>query len=206
MIVPAEDIYSLHHETGIESLISDKEKALLLFEPTLKKWIGKEKIAELVEPSPEIAERIAVTRLHQYEAPYLTHVAKKSYKPLLLDLNRDGHNELSISIDCDETKVCELWIFREVESDFEVVFREREKFEKFELTKDTSKGFFDIQTSYYPYEEPEYETFIRRDSYEFDGQKYRHHDCYEYENRYRDKKGRLRDLKKPKIIRLDVCC
>jgi len=211
--VPAEDFLvvsvsnetSLHQETGIESLISDKEKALLLFEPTLEKWLKKENIAGIIEPSPEILERIMATKLHRYEAPYLTQMARKSYKPSLLDLNNDGLTELSILINCGESGGCELWVFREIRRDFEVILHTSEKFEKFELTKNKSKGFSDIQTSYYP-TEPESETLMSFDSYKFDGQKYYHHGCSEYVNRYRDKKGELRYLKKPILHHLDDCC
>ena len=203
---PTHKAYSLHHETGIESLISDKEMALLLFEPTLKKWIGQEKIAELVEPSSEIAERIAMMRLHQYEAPLLTQMAMKSYKPSLLDFNDDGKKELSIRINCEEPDGCELWIFREVEDDFEVVLRLREKFENFKLMKEKSTGFFDIETSYKYPDEPESEAVKRVDSYKFDGQRYRHRECWEYISRRRDKKGNLINLSKPILMRLDDCC
>ncbi len=196
---------SLHQETGIESLISDKEKALLLFEPTLRKWLKKENISGMIEPSPEILERITATKLHRYEAPYLTRMAQKSYKPSLLDLNDDGATELSILINCGEPDGCELWVFREMRRDFEVILRTSWEFEKFELTKNKSKGFSNIQTSYYP-NDPESETLMRFDSYKFDGQKYSHRGCSEYVNRYRDKKGELRYLKKPILHHLDDCC
>ncbi len=196
---------SLHQETGIESLISDKEKALLLFEPTLRKWLKKENISGMTDPSPEILERIMTTKLHRYEAPYLTGTARKSYKPSLLDLNDDGLKELSILIDCGGNGGCELWMFRKVERDFEVILWTREEFEKFELTKNKSKGFSDIQTSYRP-TEPESETLISFDNYKFDGRKYHLSGCSEYVNRYRDKKGKLRKLKKPILLHLDDCC
>lgn len=196
---------SLHQETGIESLISDEKKALLLFEPTLKKWLKKENIAESIEPSPEILERIMATKLHRYEAPYLTRMAQKSYKPSLLDLNDDGAKELSILINCGESGGCELWVFREIGRDFEVILRAREEFEKFEITKNKSKGFSNIQTSYHP-NDPESETLMSLDIYKFDGQKYKHSGCSEYVNRYRNKKGELRYLKKPILYHLDDCC
>jgi hypothetical protein len=196
---------SLHQETGIESLISDKEKALLLFEPTLKKWLEKENVAGTVEPSPEILERIMTTKLHRYEAPYLTGTARKSYKPSLLDLNNDGLKELSILIGCGENDGCELWVFRKVERDFEVILWTREEFEKFELTKNKSKGFSDIQTSYRP-TEPESEVLISFDNYKFNGQEYKLSGCSLYINRYRDKKGELRYLKKPFLQHLGDCC
>ena len=196
---------SLHQATGIENLISDEEKALLLFEPTLKKWLKKENIAELIEPSPEILETIMVTELHKYEAPYLTRMARKSYKPSLLDLNDDGSAELSILINCGEPDGCELWVFRKARRDFEVVLLTSWEFETFEITKNKSKGFWNIQTSHH-YADPESETSMRLDSYKFDGQKYYHSGCSEYINRYRDKKGELRYLKKPILQHLDDCC
>lgn len=61
----------LHQESGIDSLISDKQKALLLFGPTIRKWIQKEKIPDQVEPSTDIIKNIAKTRLHIYDAGYL---------------------------------------------------------------------------------------------------------------------------------------
>lgn len=196
---------SLHQETGIESLISDKEKALLLFEPTLEKWINKEKIAEIIEPSPEIIERIAATRLHRYEAPYLTRMARRSYKPSLLNLNGDRKPELAIMINCAEPAGCELWIFREVKGDFEVILRTTWELEKFVLKKTRSKGFFDIQTSYYP-NDPNSETLKSMDDYKFDGEKYYHSGCSAHVNRYRDANGGLRLLRKPIFQRYDDCC
>ena len=196
---------SLHQETGIESLISDKEEALLLFEPTLKKWLKEEKIAGLIEPSPEILERIMATKLHRYDAPYLTRTARASYKPSLLDLNDDGRTELFILINCGQPDGCELWVFRKAERDFEVILRAREEFEEFEVTKKKSKGFSNIQTSHYP-NDPESETLVSFDYYKFDGQKYSFRGCSEYVNRYRDKKGELRYLKKPILYHLDDCC
>lgn len=196
---------SLHQETGIESLISDKEKALLLFEPTLKKWLKKENLDETIKPSPEILERIMATKLHRYEAPYLTRMARKTYKPLLLDLNDDGLAELSILIDYGETRDGELWMFRNTGRDFEVILRTSEELEKFEITKNKSKGFSNIQTSHYP-NDPESETLVSFDYYKFDGQKYSFRGCSEYVNRYRDKKGELRYLKKPILYHLDDCC
>jgi hypothetical protein len=195
----------LHQQTGIESLISDKEKAMLLFEPTLKKWLQKENIVGTIEPSPEIIERISAMKLHRYEVPYLTRMAQKSYKPSLLDLNSDGLSELSILINCDEPNGCELWLFRKAERDFEVILRTTEIFEKFELKKNKSKGFSDVETSY-RLTEPDSEALISFDSYKFDGQEYRHRGCSLYVNRYRDKQGKLRNLKKPIIRQLDDCC
>lgn len=203
--VSVSDKRSLHQETGIESLITDKEKALLLFEPTLKKWLEKKNIAGIIEPSPEILEKIVATKLHRYEAPYLTQMAQTSYQPSLLDLNGDGLNELFILINCGKPDGCELWAFRKVERDFEVILRTSQEFEKFELTKKKSKGFFGIQTAHYP-NEPESETLISYDHYKFDGKKYYHRGCSEYVNRYRDKKGELRYLKKPILYYLDDCC
>ena len=196
---------SLHQETGIESLISDKEEALLLFEPTLKKWLKKENLDETIKPSPEILERIMATKLHRYDAPYLTRTARASYKPSLLDLNDDGRTELFILINCGQPDGCELWVFRKAERDFEVILRAREEFEKFEVTKKKSKGFSNIQTSHYP-NDPESETLVSFDYYKFDGQKYSFRGCSEYVNRYRDKKGELRYLKKPILYHLDDCC
>ena len=196
---------SLHQETGIESLISDKEKALLLFEPTLKKWLKKENLDEIIKPSPEILERIMATKLHRYEAPYLTRMARKTYKPLLLDLNDDGLTELSILIDYGETRDGELWMFRNTGRDFEVILRTSEELEKFEITKNKSKGFSNIQTSYCP-NEPESEALISFDNYKFNGQEYKLSGCSLYINRYRDKKGELRYLKKPILQHLDDCC
>lgn len=131
---------SLHQETGIESLISDKEKALLLFEPTLKKWLRKENIPEIIEPSPEILQRIEATKLYRYEAPYLTRMAQKSYKPSLIDLNDDRSPELSILIDCGEPNGCELWIFREIAGDFEIILRTSWELEQFKITKKDRKS------------------------------------------------------------------
>ena len=196
---------SLHQETSIESLITDKERALLLFEPTLEKWLGKENIAGTVEPSPEILERIMRTRLHQYEAPYLTQAARKSYQPSLRDLNNDGRAELFILVNCKDSMDCELWIFRKANKDFEVILRTGEQFEKFEIKKSKTKGFSDIQTSYRS-TEPESETLMSFDYYKFDGREYTFRGCSEYVNRYRDKKGKLRYLKKPVLYHLDDCC
>lgn len=196
---------SLHQATGIESLTSDKEKALLLFEPTLKKWLMKEKIAGMIEPSPEILERIMAAKLHRYETPYLTRMARKSYKPSLLDLNDDGLTELSILVDYGETRDGELWMFRNTGRDFEVILRTSEELEKFEITKKKSKGFSNIQTSYY-LNEPESEALISFDNYKFNGREYKLSGCSLYINRYRDKKGELRYLKKPILQHLDDCC
>ncbi len=203
--VSTQNKLSFHQEIGIESLISDKEEAFLLFEPTLKKWLKEEKIAGLIEPSPEILERIMATKLHRYDAPYLTRTARASYKPSLLDLNDDGRTELFILINCGQPDGCELWVFRKAERDFEVILRAREEFEKFEVTKKKSKGFSNIQTSHYP-NDPESETLVSFDYYKFDGQKYSFRGCSEYVNRYRDKKGELRYLKKPILYHLDDCC
>lgn len=196
---------SLHLETGIESLISDKDEALLLFEPTLKKWLEKERIAELIEPSPEILERIMRTKLHRYQAPHLTRTARKSYKPALLDLNDDGLTELSILVDYGETRDGELWMFRNTGRDFEVILRTSEELEKFEITKKKSKGFSNVQTSFYP-NEAESEVLISFDDYKFDGREYKLSGCSIYINRYRDKRGELRRLRKPIVRHLDSCC
>ena len=153
----------------------------------------------------DILERIMATKLHRYEAPYLTRMAQTSYQPSLLDLNSDGLNELFILINCGKPGGCELWVFRKVERDFEVILRASEEFEKFELTKKKSKGFFGIQTSHYP-NELESETLISYDHYKFDGKKYYLRGCSEYVNRYRDKKGELRYLKKPILYHLNDCC
>lgn len=196
---------SLHQQTGIDSLISDKEKAILLFEPTLKKWLNEESIAETIKPSSKIIERIAATKLHQYQAGYLTRMARKSYKPSLLDLSDNDLSELSILINCEEPGGCELWLFREVEGDFEVILRTTGMLEKFDLTEDKSKGFSDIETSYRP-AESDSEVLSRFDIYKFNGQKYTLRGCFQYLYRYRDEEGKLRKLKKPIIHHLDDCC
>lgn len=194
-----------HEETGIESLISDKEKALLLFEPTLNKWIKEEEIADVIEPSLAVIEKIAATRLHRYEAPYLTHLAQQSYKPSLLDLNGDRRPELAIMINCEKSDTCELWLFRETQPDFEVILRTTWKLEAFKVRKSKSKGFSDIQTSYYP-RDPNSETFKSMNDYKFNGKEYTHRGCSAILDHYWDRNWELQKLEKPVFERYDDCC
>lgn len=199
------DNSSLNQQTGIESLISDKQKASMLFEPTLKSWLETGNVPRVVAPSNEIIKRIVATRLHRYQAPYLVAMANKSYRPSVLDLNGDGKSELAIMLNCNAPIGCELWIFREVKDDFEVILRTTSQLEKFKIRKTRSKRFFDIQTSYY-LNDPASEMLKRMDEYKFDGHTYTLRGCSGLVNQYRDSNGDLHKLKRPVLEHYDDCC
>ena len=195
-----------HEQTGIEDLKSDREKAKLLFEPTLKKWLSGTDIASVIEPSSEIIELIENTKLHRYEAQYLTDRARRRYKPTHVDLNDDGRPELAILIDLEGSNDGDLWLFRKADIDFEVILHSREQLEMFELKKTISNGFNNIQTSYYP-NDPQSETFKSMNEDKFDGKNYILRGCSAIVDRYRDKNGvDLHYLKKPFLEQFDDCC
>lgn len=202
-VTPAEN--PLHQETGIEALISDKEKALLLFGPTIRKWLAGEDLTELNEPSPAIAEKVASMRLHRYEAPYVVRMAEKSYKSSLVDLDGRDRPELAIMINCEQSSSCQLWLFHEVDGGFNVILRTSSELTDFTIKKTKSKEFFDIQTSYFP-EDPLSETYKAMNDYKFDGKEYKHTRCSAIVNRYLDKNGDLRFLKKPRLEYYEDCC
>jgi hypothetical protein len=212
--VPIEDSHArneldhegIHEQTGIESLISEKEKALLLFEPTLQKWLNGERIDKVIEHSPLLIERISNTKLHRYEAPYLEDRAKRSYEPSLVHLNRDSTAELAIRIRFEKSNEGDLWLFRKVSTDFEVILHSREQLNRFDLKKTRSNGLLDLQTTYFP-NDPDSETLKSISDYKFDGKEYTLRGCSAIVDRYRDKNGvDLHYLKKPIFERYDDCC
>ncbi len=200
------DQKGIHEQTGIDSLISEKEKALLLFEPTLRKWLSGESIANPTEPSAELIANISKTKLHRYEAPYLRDLAERPYESSLIDLDADSNSDLAIRIIFGDSNRGDLWLFKRVNDDFEVVLHSKELLDKFELKKTRSNGFFDIQTSYFP-NDPHSETLKSMSDYKFDGKEYTLRGCSAILDRYRDKNGvDLHYLKKPIFVRYDDCC
>lgn len=182
--------------------LTDRERFLLLYQPTIDKWLKDEPLKETVESSPEIVQKIGEMRLAYYEEQSLLKTARKPYKPKLIDVNGDGRSELQIIAEGDTANLFDCLILKKTRDDFEIVFYAYESFSEFKLSKSRHKGHFDIELSEYYPDAPS----LGKDLYRFDGQKYEHHGCYDYTYRYKDKNGRWQPLKKPVLERLDDCC
>lgn len=182
--------------------LTDRKKSILLFQPTLDKWLNIQKMDETVEPSPETLENIQNAGLNSVEETGLIAAAQKSYKPFLIDLNGDGKNELAILSNCSRPEHCELWVFERSKEDFEIILSTYTEVENFSLRKSKKNGYFDIETTH-AYTKSE--TSLGMAIYEFDGERYIKTECFDYIYLYRDPDGNLQKLKKPKFISLHCC-
>lgn len=182
--------------------ISDKEKALLLFEPTLKHWLKEQKVNPLTKHSDKTKEKILASNLNVIDERDLLNTIKKDFKSFLIDVNGDSEKELAILCNYSPPEHYELWIFKKTEKDFEVILSTYNDVEEFRLQKSKTKGFFDLETtaSY-----PRSKTSLGMDIFEFDGEQYVKMKCYDYIYLYEDKNGDLQKLKKPKYVSLHCC-
>jgi hypothetical protein len=181
--------------------LTNKEKAFLLFESIINKWLKGQKIESLIEPSPELVQRIKESRFIYADEQGLLQNAEKNYQPTFIDVNSDGKNELAILSNCSEGD-CQLWILKQTKRDFEVILSSYQEVANFNLQKSKRKGYFNIRTTQF-YRNSK--TSLGMRIYKFDGKEYYISDCFEYEFRYKDKNGNFHKLKKPKIYPLHCC-
>lgn len=195
----------LHEQTGVDSLLTDKQKARLLFGPLLDDWLERKRISPAIESSPDLIEQIANTKLHRYEAAYMTDRAKRAYRATLVDLDSEVAPELAISFEFGDSGEGDLWLFRMEKGDFEVILHSKEKLDGFEPKRTRTNRFLDIQMFYRPREPDSLESKVMSD-YEFDGEKYTLRKCSAIVNRYLEKDGSLRYLGKPRLEKYEDCC
>jgi hypothetical protein len=198
---------SLNHTQVREKLktkeyLPDKEKALLLFQLILNKWLSSQKLDDITEPSEEIIRKITESKIDNVDERGLLQSAQKSYKSYLIDVNGDGKDELAVLSNCSPPEYCELWIFKKTKEDFEVILSTYTEVENFSLRKSRTKRYFDIQTTH-PYSKSE--TTLGMAIYKFDGEQYIKEECYDYQHLYKDKNGNLQKIDKPKLIPLHCC-
>lgn len=191
--------------------MTDKEKASFLFEPTINKWLNKEKIEETIEPSPEIIQKITKEEFLYADYSQLKQNAEAIYKPSLIDVNGDGKNELAILSNCEEGEGCQFWILKESNKDFEVILSSYQEVDNFKLQKNKTKGYFNIETfeihpdSLISLGMESYLPALGIKIYKFDGEQYYISGCFEHEFSYKGKDGKLHNLKKPKLRRVHCC-
>jgi hypothetical protein len=185
-----------------KDFLTNKEKASILFEPTINKWLNQEKINDAVEPATEIIEKIKEGKYSRVDESELTGTAQISYKPSLIDVNGDGKDELAVLANCLDEASCELWILQRTAKDFKVILSTYNDVGQFKLQKNKTKGYFNIETtrSYRANE-----LFLQMNVLKFGDGEYYGADCFDYEYRYKDKNGKLQNLKKPKLHRLHCC-
>ena len=185
-----------------EKYLSEKEKALILFEPTLDKWLSGQKFDANVEPRTEITREITAGKLNFVDENYLLRAAAKNYKPSLIDVNNNGSKELAILSNCSPPEFCELWIFKKTKNDFQVILKTYTVVENFDLRKTKTRGYFDIETIY---SYPGSKTSLGMNIYKFNGENYEMKECYDYIYLYEDENGELHKLAKPRFSPLHCC-
>ncbi len=185
-----------------EKFLSDKEKALFLFEQTLSNWLNGKEIETLSKPSDNIKEKVLSSNLNIVDERDLLDTLEKDYKSFLIDINGDSEKELAILCNHSPPEHHELWIFKKTKKDFKVILSTYNSVENFSLRKSKTKGHYDLETtaSY-----PRSKTSLAMGVFEFDGEQYVKMKCFDCIYLYEDKHGKLRTLKKPKYISLHCC-
>lgn len=193
---------SIKVKTRKEEFLTKKEKALILFEPTLKKWLNGETLVNSVETSPDIIHKITDGKFNTVDENSLLLAAEKNYKPSLIDVNDNGENELAILSNCWPPEFCELWIFKKTKNDFQIILSTYTDVENFNLRKTKTNGYFVIETTH---SYPKSKTSLGMKIYKFNGEEYIMEECYDYIYLYEDKNGELHKLAKPKYSPLHCC-
>lgn len=181
--------------------LKDDEKALLLFESAISKWLKEEKIELVIVPSSEITQKINKGKFLYSDEQELLQNAEKVYKPYLVDVNSDGTDELAILSNCSDGN-CQFWILKKTKRSFEVILSSYKEVENFKLQKSKTHGYFNIETTEKYSGAP---TFFQMKIYKFGGNGYFISECFNYEYRYKDKNGNFHTRKKPKISPLHCC-
>jgi hypothetical protein len=182
--------------------LTDKEKALVVFEPTINKWLKDRSLESVVEPSPATIRKINEGGFLFADESQLLQMAGKIYRPELIDVNGDGTGELAVLSDCSDAGECRFWIFKKTKKDFEIILGSYQEVGKFKLQKNKTKGYFNIETTGV-YQESALSMPMK--IYKFDGREYSISDCFDYQFRYKDKNEKLHNLKNPRLLPLHCC-
>ncbi|MEZ5424946.1 MAG: hypothetical protein R2747_01660 [Pyrinomonadaceae bacterium] len=201
VVIPANQ-KPIREQNRRKDFVSQKEKASLLFKPTLEKWLSGKSLEKTVEPTEELTEKIKDGNFNLTDEWMLINSAQKSYRPSLIDVNGDGKDELTILSNFSPPEFSELWILKRSKTDFEVILSTYAEVENFSLRKRKTEGYFDIETTF---SYPGSETSLGMSIYKFDGKEYVKMECYDYIYLYRDENGDLKKLKKPRLMSLHCC-
>lgn len=151
------------------------------YQPIINKWLRGENLKKV---------------------PYCSKTGKKTedynpsnIMPTLIDLNKDGKNELALQSLCSPTGNCAMEIFERKNKVYRKIFTEVRGVSRFELEKFSNKGFLDISTKMHG-------SWNSGDGiiYRYNGEKYKPHKCFFYEYKeYKDKNGEAKVKDIPKI-------
>jgi hypothetical protein len=184
--------------------INDEEKAAFdVLKPTIKKWLRGEKIKnERNEISFELIKEItgkSESQLDENERHFWQDSGFE-FTPSLIDVDRDGKNELAIRNYCAPVGNCQFWIFKKKGDGYEILLKAINDVQMFKLRKSKTKKYFDLETTAHG------DAWSGGMSvYKFDGKEYILEECFDYTYIYIDKKGRRHELKKPILTPLHCC-
>ena len=131
------------------------------YQPIIKKWLNGEKLKNVPYCSKNAKEA------ESYNSSNVT--------PMLIDLNKDGKEELALKSNCSPTGNCNMEIFEKKGKSYRKFFTDVHGVQVFELSDFSNKGFYDISAKMHSSANSD-DLVI----YRFNGNVYKPSKCFNY--------------------------